>query len=220
MADRRLNYAGIAGGGSSVEEVLPTPQRGEICCWESTFFYELPNDGARNHMNSSRYRIQCWLQMSRQIKLMVNFTSTAGYRAVGAGYNMDQDSAVVSSDFNLIHADVHEVYSGSACLSGPQISQLLEISVRRLLETKLTSGFAIDTSRFCCDVQKGLVDVLLTSMHLDADRTAWLDNVVKTLMRHDWKGAARLLIRSAWCAADESRCAAVAVLLAAGCGTL
>ncbi|CAI5939853.1 unnamed protein product [Closterium sp. NIES-64] len=35
---------------------------------ETTFFYELPNDGPRNHMNSSRNRIQCPLRINEAMK--------------------------------------------------------------------------------------------------------------------------------------------------------
>lgn len=126
-----------------------------------------------------------------------------GYRAVGSGYNLDDDVERARSELRTTLADYDKVYSGKDCLNSVQIRALVAFDARRALNAAAKEVKALED--WCCDVQAAFADITFSSGHKEL-RSKEFTSITEKASAHKWDTAADELHDTRWCEDHKERC--------------
>jgi len=140
-----------------------------------------------------------------------------GFRAVGAGYNLDDDVDTRRRELSILFLDYDKVYSNETCLWDIQITSLLVLDSKRALDKAAESVEPLDD--FCCDLQAVFADVqhsLASKSFPNKDLKMFIE---KAALKQ-WGNAADELKESDWCYDNKKRCDDNIVTVKSGCNSL
>jgi hypothetical protein len=137
-----------------------------------------------------------------------------GDKAVGVGYNLDDDKDTRRSELSTVLADYDQVYQGKACLNTIQISALLALDTRRALDRASTSVKSLDEQ--CCDVQAVFGDIQ-HSGGKDVYEQNGFEDFIEAVSAKKWKKAVDTLEGTRWCHDNKDRCRDNKGIISKGC---
>ncbi|KAL3678739.1 hypothetical protein R1sor_021695 [Riccia sorocarpa] len=126
-----------------------------------------------------------------------------GFRAVGVGYNLDDDVETRKSELSATFADYEKVYKGDKCLNNLQISGLLLLDSKRALDRASESVKPLND--FCCSVQAVFADIQHASGAAKDFPERDLRKVIEKAALQEYKGAARELEKTQFCSTSENK---------------
>eukprot|EP00271_Cylindrocystis_brebissonii_P009074 TRINITY_DN23694_c0_g1_i1.p1 TRINITY_DN23694_c0_g1~~TRINITY_DN23694_c0_g1_i1.p1 ORF type:complete len:253 (-),score=47.33 TRINITY_DN23694_c0_g1_i1:391-1149(-) len=144
------------------------------------------------------------------------YNSTGGYRAVGVGFNLDENVERAKLELAALALSYDKVYSGESCLWDVQVNALLIVTAKAALDLAAERAPSLDD--WCCDVQKVYADVALTTW---GRAKAWDDDLkefVEKTSVQEWETAAKALEDTEWCEDHGKRCEAHVKMVEKGCG--
>lgn len=141
-----------------------------------------------------------------------------GYRAVGVGYNLDDDVETRKAELFRMLLDYDKVYSGETCLWDIQITTLLTLDGQRALTKAGEDLQGLDN--FCCDVQAVFADIQHSLGGSKSVTGRDLRNVAERAALGEWSSAAKYLKQSDWCEQNKLRCEDNVETLDSGCNSL
>ncbi|KAL2609677.1 hypothetical protein R1flu_028250 [Riccia fluitans] len=154
------------------------------------------------------------LHEGRQFKA---YDHKGGFRAVGAGYNLDYKTDKRRSELQEIGLDYDRVYNGEMKLDDLQISELLVRDAKRALRR---AGKNLESlNELCCALQAVFADIQHTVGSTDNFPRDDLDQVIQKTSSQDFKSAADELERTKWCSdrVHKNRCEDNLELFDRGC---
>jgi hypothetical protein len=140
-----------------------------------------------------------------------------GDRAVGVGYDLDDDKETRRSELSTVLADYDKVYKGLQCLNTVQISALLALDTRRALDRAAKSVKALDEQ--CCSVMAVFGDIQ-HSAGKDVFEGNSFQGFIEAVSAKEWKKAGGKLNETRWCDDNKERCASDQALIYQGCGAM
>lgn len=143
------------------------------------------------------------------------YNLTNGDRAVGVGYNLDDDKETRRSELSTVLADYDKVYEGKACLNTIQISALLALDTRRALNRAANSVKSLDEQ--CCDVQAVFGDIQ-HSGGKNVYKQNGFEDFIEAVSAKKWDKAADTLESTRWCSDHKDRCKDDKSIISKGCG--
>jgi hypothetical protein len=138
-----------------------------------------------------------------------------GDKAVGVGYNLDDDKEKRRSELSTVLADYDKVYEGKACLNTIQISALLALDTRRALDRASNSVKSLDDQ--CCDVQAVFGDIQ-HSGGKNVYKQNGFEDFIEAASAKKWDKAADALESTRWCSDHKDRCKDDKSIISKGCG--
>ncbi|KAL2631372.1 hypothetical protein R1flu_016058 [Riccia fluitans] len=140
-----------------------------------------------------------------------------GFRAVGCGYNLDDDKEQRRRELKEALLDYDRVYKGEQCLDDMQVSGLLTADADRALKRAARNVERLN--EFCCPVRAVFADIQHTAGSVDEFPREDMDNVIERVASEDYKTAADELERTKWCSKGRhmSRCSDNLDLVERGC---
>ncbi|KAL3700894.1 hypothetical protein R1sor_018916 [Riccia sorocarpa] len=139
------------------------------------------------------------------------------FRAVGVGYNLDDNKDQRRKELERAGLDYDKVYNGDIGLTELEISGLLILDADRDLERiEQTEGRFKD---LCCQVRAVFADIQHTAPSAEEFPREDLDQVIERASSQDYKTAADELERTKWCSQgrNRGRCRDNVDLLERGC---
>ncbi|KAL3693117.1 hypothetical protein R1sor_006768 [Riccia sorocarpa] len=140
-----------------------------------------------------------------------------GYRAVGCGYNLDDD--VDEREWELLEAlaDYDEVYNGTSCLNNVQISGLLILDAARALDRAAENVEGLKD--LCCPIRAVFADIQHSSGAAKNFPKEDLHRVIERVASEDYEVAANELRKTKWCSQtwNKKRCVHDLDLFERGC---
>jgi hypothetical protein len=143
------------------------------------------------------------------------YNLTNGDKAVGVGYDLDDDKETRRSELSAVLADYDKVYEGKACLNTIQISALLALDTRRTLDRAANSVKSLDEQ--CCDVMAVFGDIQ-HSGGKDAFEENGFEDFIEAVSAKKWEKAADMLEGTHWCRDNKDRCRDNKGIISKGCG--
>jgi GH24 family phage-related lysozyme (muramidase) len=141
-----------------------------------------------------------------------------GFRAVGVGYNLDDDVESRRAELSRLFLDYDKVYSGDSCLWDIQITTLATLDAQRALKQAAEAVEPLDD--FCCEVQAVFVDIQLSIGASKSLSGRDLKDVVEKASVGDWSSAAHELKKTNWCYDNKLRCDDNFDVVKSGCDKL
>ncbi|KAG0598324.1 hypothetical protein M758_12G063600 [Ceratodon purpureus] len=138
-----------------------------------------------------------------------------GDKAVGVGYDLDDDKETRRSELSTVLADYDKVYDGKDCLNTIQISALLALDARRALDRAAKSVKSLDEQ--CCDVQAVFGDIQ-HSGGKDVYEQNGFEDFIEAVSAKKWDKAADTLEKTRWCSDNKDRCRDNKGIITKGCG--
>ncbi|KAH8934987.1 hypothetical protein BDL97_17G008200 [Sphagnum fallax] len=142
------------------------------------------------------------------------YNKSDGSRAVGVGYNLDDDSDTRRSELSVVLADYDKVYKGEDCLNSVQISALLTVDTKRALDRAANSVASLDDQ--CCEVMAVFGDIQ-HSTGSDELEGKDFEDFVEAASAKKWKKAGKKLRQTVWCQKHRHRCEDDAARIRQGC---
>lgn len=141
-----------------------------------------------------------------------------GYRAIGVGYNLDDDVDTRRAELFRMLLDYDKVYKGDTCLWDIQITTLLTLDGQRDLTRAGEDLQGLD--EFCCEVQAVFADIQHSLLGKESITGRDLKGVAEGAALGEWSSAAKELEQSNWCTVNEDRCEDNVKALNSGCNSL
>ncbi|KAG0623629.1 hypothetical protein M758_3G189300 [Ceratodon purpureus] len=200
--------------------------RGVVLCWlVLVSFMATPAVAARKlskggHVISFAIRAWCIprtesLLLEHEDRHECVYSLKNGDRAVGVGYDLDDDKETRRSELSTVLADYDKVYKGLQCLNTVQISALLALDTRRALDRAAKSVKALDEQ--CCSVMAVFGDIQHSSGK-DAFEGNGFQDFIEAVSAKEWKKAGDKLNETSWCNDNKERCVSNKALIYQGCG--
>ncbi|KAL2609797.1 hypothetical protein R1flu_028370 [Riccia fluitans] len=131
------------------------------------------------------------------------YDHSSGFRAVGVGYNLDDDVETRKSELSLSFADYDKVYKGEDCLNNIQISGLLLLDAKRALDR--AAEHVKPLNDFCCKVQAIFADIQHSSGAAKDFPEEDMRQVIERAALKEYKGAAHELKKTNYCSTEENK---------------
>ncbi|KAL3699121.1 hypothetical protein R1sor_017143 [Riccia sorocarpa] len=126
-----------------------------------------------------------------------------GYRAVGAGYNLDDEKDNRRKELEEAGLDYDKVYNGETRLNQLQISGLLVLDAQRALRRAEKN---IERLRdFCCSVRAVFAEIQHSVGSAKNFPRDDLNQVIEKAASRDWGSAADELQRTKWCSQQAGK---------------
>jgi len=145
------------------------------------------------------------------------YNLTNGDRAVGVGYNLDDDKETRRSEMSTVLADYDKVYDGNDCLNTVQISALLALDTRRALDRAASSVKSLDEQ--CCPVMAVFGDIQHSAEGRDAFEGNGFEDFIEAVSAKEWEKAGEKLEETRWCKERKERCRSDKSIILEGCPT-
>ncbi|KAL3695900.1 hypothetical protein R1sor_009976 [Riccia sorocarpa] len=126
-----------------------------------------------------------------------------GWRAVGCGYNLDQDADQRRKELEEAGLDYDRVYKGDQRLNHMQISGLLILDAKRALDRAGENIKRLDD--FCCSMKAVFADIQHTAGSTEKFPRQDIEEVINKVADQDWEKAADELERTEWCSKKHHR---------------
>ncbi|CAK9866040.1 unnamed protein product [Sphagnum jensenii] len=142
------------------------------------------------------------------------YNKSDGSRAVGVGYNLDDDPDTRRSEISGVLANYDKVYKGEECLNNFQISALLALDAKRVLDRAANSVASLDD--LCCSVMAVFGDIQ-HSAGSEVFESSEFEEFVGAVSAKKWEKAAKKLKETKWCQKHKHRCEDDRDIIREGC---
>ncbi|KAL3675409.1 hypothetical protein R1sor_025357 [Riccia sorocarpa] len=142
----------------------------------------------------------------------------AGFRAVGCGYNLDDNPEERRKELEAAGLDYDRVYKGETRLNSMEITGLLIHDAKRALDRVRDNIQRLDN--FCCSMRAIFADIQHTVGSKENFPRDDVEQVIDRVDKEDYKKAADELEKSDWCSKSHhrNRCDRNLDVLERGCG--
>ncbi|KAL2607755.1 hypothetical protein R1flu_026328 [Riccia fluitans] len=142
-----------------------------------------------------------------------------GFRAIGCGYNLDENQDQRRKELESIGLDFDRVYKGEKELNSMQITELLLLDAKRALDRVGENIQRLD--QFCCSMKAVFADIQHTAGSTDKFPRDDVNEVIERVANEDYRKAADELERTEWCSKSDNkmRCEHNLDVLERGCQT-
>ncbi|KAL2649409.1 hypothetical protein R1flu_017537 [Riccia fluitans] len=139
-----------------------------------------------------------------------------GFRAVGCGYNLDDNVGERMQELRVALADYERVYKGEECLTDMQITGLLAVDAKRALNRAAENVNGLN--KFCCSLRAVFADIQHT-VGSSSNFPDEMDLVIEKSTSEEFRKAADELERTKWCSqrGNRDRCEDNLDLMDRGC---
>ncbi|KAL2607761.1 hypothetical protein R1flu_026334 [Riccia fluitans] len=146
------------------------------------------------------------------------YNHRGGFRAIGCGYNLDDNPDERRKELEAIQLDYDKVYDGEIRLDNMQISELLVFDAWRALDRTRQNIKRLDN--FCCQMRAIFADIQHTAGSTDRFPRDDINEVIEKVDSKDFKEAAKELEKTDWCSKSRHkiRCYNNIDYLEQGCG--
>lgn len=138
-----------------------------------------------------------------------------GDKAVGVGYNLDDDVETRRSEIATVLADYDKVRDGKSCLNNVQISALLALDARRALDRAANDVKSLDDQ--CCPIMSVFGDIQHSSGGKNAFEGNGFEDFIEAVSAKNWHKAGKELESTKWCKDNRERCRSDRTIIQEGC---
>ncbi|KAL2642378.1 hypothetical protein R1flu_009965 [Riccia fluitans] len=126
-----------------------------------------------------------------------------GWRAVGCGYNLDQDVDRRKKELQELGLDYDKVYKGEQRLEGMEITELLILDAKRALDRVGENIKRLEN--FSCEMKAVFADIQHTAGSAEKFPREDIDQVIEKVASEEWEKAADELEKTDWCSKSHHR---------------
>ncbi|KAL2607757.1 hypothetical protein R1flu_026330 [Riccia fluitans] len=126
-----------------------------------------------------------------------------GFRAIGCGYNLDENQDQRRKELEAIGLEFDKVYNGEMRLNSMQITELLMLDAMRALNRVGENIRRLDN--FCCSMKAVFADIQHTAGSTEKFPRDDINEVIERVANEDYRKAADELERTEWCSKSHHR---------------